>query len=173
MGVGDPGAISEDKNMAGLILHPGVRRQSLRRRTPMPQRPLRRRRLSQLPPPPLLLPHSPLLPPAPSSPPKAIQRIAAASAANSPHWEEAAAETDGDVEYCMDDVIIGGELEVHSPRRHEQTPAAIMAAQCSWYNFDSPKYSNMFANDGFFAGDPQLIDRMYDDYGEIRLWSFT
>ncbi|VFQ66023.1 unnamed protein product [Cuscuta campestris] len=92
--------------------------------------------------------------------PKAIQRIAAASAANSPHWEEAAAETDGDVEYCMDDVIIGGELEVHSPRRHEQTPAAIMAAQCSWYNFDSPKYSNMFANDGFFAGDPQLIDQI-------------
>nr|GME01667.1 ethylene-responsive transcription factor ERF014-like [Ipomoea batatas] len=60
------------------------------------------------------------------------------------------------------------------PSGAEPAPAAAVAAimaQCSWYNFESPKYNDMLMNGAFF--DPPLVEDVYEEFGEIRLWNFN
>ncbi|XP_031098784.1 ethylene-responsive transcription factor ERF014-like [Ipomoea triloba] len=61
-----------------------------------------------------------------------------------------------------------------APAHQEPAPAPAVAAimaQCSWYNFDSPKYNDMLMNGAFF--DPPLVEDVYEEFGEIRLWNFN
>nr|GLL44094.1 ethylene-responsive transcription factor ERF014-like [Ipomoea trifida]GMD77698.1 ethylene-responsive transcription factor ERF014-like [Ipomoea batatas] len=51
-----------------------------------------------------------------------------------------------------------------APAHQEPAPAAAVAAimaQCSWYNFESPKYNDMLMNGAFF--DPPLVEDVSGD----------
>ncbi|KAL8485585.1 hypothetical protein ACS0TY_027758 [Phlomoides rotata] len=50
-----------------------------------------------------------------------------------------------------------------------EEPSVLLAADSSWYIFDSPKYNEML-NGVFF--DPLMMEDCYED-SDIRLWSFS
>ncbi|XP_019180316.1 PREDICTED: ethylene-responsive transcription factor ERF014-like [Ipomoea nil] len=87
------------------------------------------------------------------------------SASSSSPLSETAGIEDEDYFPCID-------ANNNAPPAHHQDPAvAAIMAQCSWYNFDSPKYNDMLMNGGFF--DPPLVEDVYEEFGEIRLWNFN
>jgi hypothetical protein len=65
-----------------------------------------------------------------------------------------------------DDVSLMPSLEVN----HDDQAMAMME---SWYNFDSlqsPKFIDQMFNGALF--DPPVVDDVYEEFSDIRLWSF-
>ncbi|KAK4391093.1 Ethylene-responsive transcription factor [Sesamum angolense] len=129
--------------------------------------------------------------------PKSIQRVAAAAAANadqdsahfvnphspllsttssscytssssSPSLSSSSPNSDSNVHNIDDDRISLAAPAADDYKVQDQLDEPSVFAMSSWYNFDSPKYTEML-NGVFF--DPTMEDYSYED-SDIRLWSF-
>ncbi|XP_027333406.1 ethylene-responsive transcription factor ERF014-like [Abrus precatorius] len=129
--------------------------------------------------------------------PKSIQRVAAAAAnsfvdnnnnaiASTPPSPPLASTSSSSLvsspslssspsDHIEDDVSLLSPFEAYTTTSCEQ-PHASMAMMESWYGLDglqSPKYVDQMLSGAFFDIDStQLLDDLYEESGDIRLWSF-
>ncbi|KAL7263256.1 hypothetical protein ACSBR1_001433 [Camellia fascicularis] len=117
--------------------------------------------------------------------PKSIQRVAAAAAAAAngfndnnptttppppPPPPSTSASSPSSPSDDMSFVSTSSSLDAYTPYDESDEPMSLITSS-SWYNFDSPKYTDMLINGTFF--DPPMIEfeDVYEE-GDIRLWSF-
>ncbi|KAK4429664.1 Ethylene-responsive transcription factor [Sesamum alatum] len=110
-------------------------------------------------------PHSPL----PSS--TSSSCYTTSSSSSSPSLSSSSPNNDSNVHNIDDDRISLAAPAADDYSKVHQLDEPSVFAMASWYNFDSPKYTEMLNGTGVFFDPTMMEDYSYED-SDIRLWNF-